>query len=250
MATSVVPKSVKRYIPAIMATVLTIGFLVLGAFKLDLTGTDPLTRVEFLWMDYKFNLRGPQPSGNEVVLIAMDGRTLDRFGSGRLFQRDIMANVIDRLAELKPKVIGFDITYQDPDPTNPENDKKFAEAIKRAGNVVLGVQLVLESNAGDRRQSTPMTKEYEDLIVAKQVFPAEHRPAKESGRLSDVIRAKAMQLNLPILTDAAMTFGFVNFHKDQEGGLRFQPQFIDYEGQLYPSMDIQLLKNYLGAPSP
>src|SRR5437773_2610768 len=121
MARSFVPESIKKYISSFMAIVLTIAFLIVGFNHLDLTDTTFLTRVEFLWMDYKFRMRGEQPSGDEVALIAMDGKTLDRFGSGRLFQRDIMANVVDRLTDLKPKVIGFDITYQDPDPTDPEN---------------------------------------------------------------------------------------------------------------------------------
>src|SRR5262249_25645412 len=148
----------------------------------------------------------------------------------------------------KPKVIGFDITFPDADP-NPENDRKFAESIKRAGNVVLGVDLVLESNAGDIHPATPMTKEDEDLIVAKQVFPAEFRPGQESGKLSELIRGKNLELDRRELTDAALTFGFVNFHPDQEGRLRYQPQFIENKGHLYPSLDIQLLKNYLDAPS-
>src|SRR5262249_200078 len=194
------------------------------------------------WLDYKFRIRGAQPpGGDEVVLVALDGKTLERFGSGRVFQRDVLAKLVDTLAAGKPKVIGFHITYEDPDPTNPENDKKFAAAIRRAGNVVLGVQLVLESNAGDRRASTPMTKEFEDIIVAKQVFPAEYRSGSESGRVSEIIRARALALNRPELTDAAVSFGFVNFHKDPEGGLRFQPQFIEYQGQLNPSLDIQIL---------
>jgi adenylate cyclase len=251
MARDLVPKSLKKYVPAAIAAVFTVAFLVLGFFRLNLDGLDPLTRIEFLWLDYKFRIRGAQPpGGNEVVLVALDGKTLERFGSGRVFQRDVLANLVDTVAAGKPKVIGFDITYEDPDPTNPENDKKFAAAIRRAGNVILGVQLVLESNAGDRRASTPMTKEFEDIIVAKQVFPAEYRSGNESGRVSEVIRAKALALNRPELTKAAASFGFVNFHKDPEGGLRFQPQFIEYQGQLYPSLDIQLLKAYLDAPSP
>src|SRR5262249_18335252 len=31
--------------------------------------------------------------------------------------------------------------------------------------------------------------------------------------------------------------------------LRYQPQFIEYEGRLYPSIDVQLTKLYLDAPS-
>src|ERR1051326_3599385 len=231
MATTFGAKSSPKHVPAIIAAVVTIAFLILGFKRLDLTGTDFLTRVEFLWMDYKFKIRGPQTSGNEVLLVGLDGKTLNRYGSGRLFQRDIFANLVDRLPRAKPKIIGFDITFPDPDPTNPDNDKKFAQSIKRAGNVVLGIELVLESNVGDRRAATPIDRKFEDIIVAKQIFPAERRSAGESGKLSSLIRASSSLLNLPELTDAALSFGFVNFHRDVEGGLRYQPQFIEYRSE-------------------
>jgi CHASE2 domain-containing sensor protein len=98
MATTFGAKSSPKHVPAIIAAVLTIAFLILGFKRLDLTGTDFLTRVEFLWMDYKFKIRGPQTSGNEVLLVGLDGKTLNRYGSGRLFQRDIFANLVDRRA--------------------------------------------------------------------------------------------------------------------------------------------------------
>src|SRR5207247_2254313 len=56
--------------------------------------------------------------------------------------------------------------------------------------------------------------------------------------------------NLPELTKAAASFGFVNFHPDADGKLRYQPQLIEFGGRLYPSLDIQVIRKYLDASSP
>jgi hypothetical protein len=219
MARSFLPENIRKRMPQIIAGVLTAYFLLLGAWRLNLTDVNFLTRIEFLWMDQKFRIRDWQQPGPEVVLVTLDDKTLDRIGSARVFQRHHMATTIDKLAEMKPKVIGFDMVYPDSDPTSPENDKKFADAIRRAGNVVLGIYLQLESEVGERRQSTELTPELMDLVVQKQVFPAELRGPGASDKLEDLIQGKTLQLAITPLMDAAYSFGFVNFHRDPEGGL-------------------------------
>jgi adenylate cyclase len=51
------------------------------------------------------------------------------------------------------------------------------------------------------------------------------------------------------LGSAAASFGFVNFHLDAEAFLRHQPQFIEWGGRLYPSLDLQMLKRYTNSSS-
>src|SRR5215470_6707261 len=257
MARSYLPESIKKRIPSIIAVILTAVFLVLGFNRRDLIDSGFLTRIEFLWIDQKFKTRGPQPPGNEVVMVAFDDKTLDRYGSFRLFERDKIAELVDRLSAAKPKVIGFDIVY--PDRTTPENDRKFADAIQRAGNVVLGIDLPLKSTVAERREATPLTPELMNLVVEKEVFPAEHADqstaATSNGiiqgeKLAEVVQGKGLQLAIPELIKACASFGFVNFHRDFDGSLRYQPQFIEYEGRLWPSLDIQLARQYLDALSP
>jgi len=168
MARGYLPDSIKRRIPSIIAVALTAVFLFLGFARLDLNDASFLTRIEFLWLDQKFKMRGYQSPGNEVVMVAFDDKTLDRYGSFRLFQRDKVASLIDHISEAKPKVIGFDITYEDA--TTPQDDQKFADAIQRAGNVVLGVYLQLKSNTAEKRQATELIPELINLAVEKEVF--------------------------------------------------------------------------------
>jgi adenylate cyclase len=250
MARSYLPDSSKRRIPAIIAVVLTAVFLFLGFARLDLNDASFLTRIEFLWLDQKFKMRGYQPPGNEVVMVAFDDKTLDRYGSFRLFQRDKVASLIDHISEAKPKVIGFDITYEDA--TTPQDDQKFADAIQRAGNVVLGVYLQLKSNTAEKRQATELTPELINLAVEKEVFPAinSQSTVSDGDRPDETIQGKDLQSAIPELMKASASLGFLNFHRDVDGTLRYQPQFIEYQNRLWPSLDIQLARRYLNALSP
>jgi adenylate cyclase len=238
----------KRYFPAALA--LAITFLVVGLAWNGLAWTDRgiLTSLEMRWLDAKFRWRGGNLPGDEVLIVAIDDRSLDRLGSARLFERYHAANLIHRLAEAGAKVIGFDIVFAEPDPSNAENDRLFAEAIAHAGNVVLAIAIDLESSAGAQREVQEIPSDFMDFVIEKNVFPAIRSRGNAGGRL---IQGRNLpdDLPIPILARAASTFGFVNFSTDTEGYLRHQPQFIEWGGRLYPSLDLQLLREYLDAPS-
>ena len=72
----------------------------------------------------------------------------------------------------------------------------------------------------------------------------------QGEKLDAVVQGKGLQLAIPALIKACASFGFVNFHRDPDGALRYQPQFIEYQGRLWPSLDIQLARRYLNALSP
>ena len=249
MARPILPDSIRKRVPIIIAAGLTFFFLILTMIRIELSDVSPLTRVEYLWMDYKFRQRGPQAPAKDVVLVGIDQKTLDKLGSARVFQRTHFARLVDKLSEAKPKVIGFDILYSDVDVSNPENDVAFAESIRRAGNVVLGIEILLHEQTGERSEETPMSDELMKLVIEKEVFPAERRSIGGTRQISEVIRGRNLKLALPELMDASASFGFVNFHRDIEGGLRYQPQFVEYGGHLYPSLDLQLMKYYFKSDS-
>ncbi len=247
MPNSILPVSVKKKFPAILALALTLVFLTLALNRLDLTDDSYFTSLELRWIDSKFRLRGERvAAGNEIVIVGLDEKTLAKLGSYRTFKHSYWTALIARLAETAPKAIGFDVTFPDRDASDPESDRKFANALQASGNVALGVLLHLESEVGPRRPARKLDPEIENLIIEKQIFPAELRQG--SGE-EVVFRAREIEENLPELARAAASFGFVNFHVDHEGRLRYQPQLIEHDGYLYPSLDLQLLRQYLDAPS-
>jgi adenylate cyclase len=250
MARSVLPESIKKRGPVIIAAVMTAFFVFLTFQHSDLNDESFLTSLEHRWIDAKFRMRGEQlPAGN-VVIVAIDDRTL-KLGSFRTLRHSYYAQLVDKLSAAHPKVIGFDMMFPDPDLSHPDDDRQFGESLSRAGNVVLGMWLDLESTAAATEvHETNLTPELESLVSEKQVFPAEINSSGTARQTSELIKGRTLQLNLSELMEGAYSFGFVNFHPDAEGRLRYQPQFIDYQNHLYPSLDIQLLRKYLDAPSP
>lgn len=85
-----------------------------------------------------FKLRGARQVPSDVVIITMDKISADHLGlpdSPRKWPRSLHAHLIEKLNQQNAAVVAFDIIFSED--RIAENDKLFAEAIQKAGNVVL-----------------------------------------------------------------------------------------------------------------
>lgn len=73
-----------------------------------------------------------------LMVVAIDDASLSRIGRWP-WDRSVHAELIRRLSDAGAKVIAVDVNF--PEPSNQVNDQELADAIKRAGNVVLPVEL-------------------------------------------------------------------------------------------------------------
>lgn len=89
--------------------------------------------------------RGPVAPPEEVVLIAIDEASIQRYGRFP-WPRSLMAKALDQVAAARPRAIALNVLYTDP--TTETEDVALAEAIKRAGNVVVAAQLVETPSQG------------------------------------------------------------------------------------------------------
>ncbi len=93
---------------------------------------------ERLGLAYLFHRRGPQPPPSEVVIVSIDRQSSQVLGlppQPEKWPRRLHARVVDELKRQGAAVIAFDMIFDEP--RSPEDDDRFAEAIARAGNVVL-----------------------------------------------------------------------------------------------------------------
>src|SRR6266508_1032959 len=129
-----------------------------------------------------FRLRGPVPPVAPIVIVTIDEDSFDELNLTWPWPRALHAALIDILRKAQPAVIGVDIVFAEPSPHGPVDDQALAEAVARAGNVVLGAAL------------TTVTEE---------------RFVKED-------------LNPPIrpIRDGARAFGYVNFETDSDAFVR------------------------------
>ncbi|MDR4517045.1 MAG: adenylate/guanylate cyclase domain-containing protein [Nitrosomonas sp.] len=88
-----------------------------------------------------FQLRGTTPAPDEVIVVAADRPSAIQMGlpvNPRFWPwpRDYHARLIEQLAQAGAAIIVLDLVFDSPGP-EPEHDRALAEAIEKAGNVIL-----------------------------------------------------------------------------------------------------------------
>ena len=85
--------------------------------------------------DLRFkSLRGPISPNPDIAIIAIDDQSIAELGRFP-WTRMQYVRLLDRLAEVKPRAVLFDVFF--PEPESAEVDAALEQAIRRAGNVVL-----------------------------------------------------------------------------------------------------------------
>jgi len=85
-----------------------------------------------------FKIRGARRAPPDVIVITLDKSSADHLSlptAPRKWPRALHAGLISKLADKNPAVIAFDLIFSDPGLTG--HDNALAEAIRKAGNVVL-----------------------------------------------------------------------------------------------------------------
>ena len=97
--------------------------------------------------------RRPVPEG--ITLVAIDDASVAAIGRWP-WPRAVHATLLSRLADARPKAIGLDVTFSEPDP-DPAQDRLLAQQLARAAPVVLSVDWMVAGPAQPPRLLTPVT---------------------------------------------------------------------------------------------
>jgi len=269
-----------------LITVLWLGVYT-GIYLLEwrLPFLDFIDSVELRSYDTRFKVRGPTPPTGEVVIVAIDSKTIDALGSFP-FSRTYFARMIDHLVRDGAKVIGFDVTFPKPDEKSgieavrsarreylagvpasqrvpaylgrldtlereADTDHQFAQAIARAGNVVLG-QFFYFSEREVEHIDPAVQAEYDSILAFgaySNVRPLPAYPGEQVPPLGKTFvgpEAVLARPNLLLFAEAAnYSFGYFNFFPGADPVMRRAQLVIRYQDDFYPALDTQVLKRYL-----
>jgi len=146
------------------------------------------------------------PSPN-IVIVAIDDKSLQEYGGWPWADRSLQANAVNNLKAAGAAVIGFDVLFAD----QYDNATVFADAIEKAGNVVL-------AGVGDSPQATDQP----------------------------VIVYKDFSLPAPIFAEAAAGIAHANVVPEGGGVVRKIPLVVaDESGKTYPALVLDMYKVYL-----
>jgi len=192
--------------------------------------------------DYMFLLRGEIPTTDNVVIIDIDERSIKELGQWP-WERNKVAAILQNLADAGAGVVGLDIVFAEPDNSSP------AKIVQE-----LGLELEVEVEDYDYTlaatiANTPTIPGYIFIMQEDDLEPLDGPsiPAIfiERGKPDEVeylSRPYRPVLNIPLIQDNAYSSGFFNTIPDASGMIRSVPLAMKYEGVVYPSLSMEMIR--------
>jgi len=253
---------------------LTSALLTLAMATAYLVGSDwPVARrLEGQLLDLRFQMRGPLVPSPDIALIAVDEKSLQRYGRWPLGRR-LYAELVDRLSAAQARTVVFDMLFSEPELnlsaelrdtltnlsassreapqraamtellTRATPDDDLAAAMRRAGNVILPFSFRLDyamPAAGLPKQSPAFTAG--DAEAKRWAFNI-----VSGGRLSsNALPSAGLLPPVAALGAAAAGAGHDASIFDADGSLRYDYAAGGLNGKTYPSLSVRAAAAYLG----
>ncbi|MBI3013481.1 MAG: adenylate/guanylate cyclase domain-containing protein [Candidatus Tectomicrobia bacterium] len=233
--------------------------------------------LELKTLDLRFKIRGQKKVGSEIVIVALDDKSIERIGRWP-WPRSRIADLINKISAGKPRAVGFDIIFSEPEVSadlkqfrmlrenysslglerqndqgrrfskllealekKEDNDYLLGEAVRGSGSVVLAMFFdgVDAPANGVSRTGKPAP-----LYLRKSEFKLVKN--KQVTRLIPPISATNITAPLEVLGRSAQAVGHANMKPDIDGVARWEILLVQYPGSYYPSFALQVARTYLG----
>jgi adenylate cyclase len=234
----------------------------------------PFRRIENATIDFRFRVfRGPRPATPEIVIVVVDEPSIKEIGRWP-WSRATQAKLVGGIANGGAKVIGLDVIYSEPEVTElkrslqavragaqaagasksvqglldrqimaSDTDAQFEQSVRKAGNVVLALPLVVpEAKACQSVEMAPPKHITSTLfMMVKQA---------SSGDALETPCATSAVPPLRQFSSAAASLGHVFTIPDRDGVTRYEYLAVRYgdDRDYYPSLGLEVARIYLGIP--
>ena len=135
--------------PGVPALVLWVFAALCWAIAVLVSLTPAWKQIELRLLDGMMVASAPNKSVFPITVVGIDEASFSELGLQWPWPRRLHAELIDRLAAAGAAIIVFDIVFSEP--SNKEDDKRFADSIRRAGNVVLAADRVYRESSSIRQ---------------------------------------------------------------------------------------------------
>jgi adenylate cyclase len=231
--------------------------------------------MELKLYDLKFRFRGARPPAPQVAILAIDDASVKKVGRWP-WSREDMARLLQALKETGPRVIALDIIFAEKQETeslkavtnlrrditqkglaSPEIlawceqaasradvDRRLAETIKAGTPTILGFYFQgVRWTAGGVSPERLMGSDFVQASTYNLVRTLDDQKSQVPLR-----GAAGIELNLPVMVDAAAGDGYFNMDPDTDGTVRRIPLAILYGSDFFAPEALVTVDHYLGRP--
>lgn len=197
----------------------------------------------------------PKPS-KAIAIVDIDDRSLQVEGRWP-WSRSILANLVNQLEKNGAIVIAFDMFFSEDEPNAID---LILQKISGENDVDANIIDVLKSKTSlfdeDSQLANSLSKS--NAILAVSFLPRNQSENKLPPPLFTLTDKQSLELNLykakgfivsiPLLQEAAKNGGFINIFADSDGIFRHAPMLIEYNRNVYPSLALQAVIQYINTP--
>jgi adenylate cyclase len=221
--------------------------LLFALVPLRIADPPPIEELRLRTFDLFQVLRPREQSARPVVIADIDEASLKEIGQWP-WPRTVLADLVTRLHDYGAAAIGFDIVFAEPDRMSPavaagsfrgldpetrekltalpSNDTIFADAIKKAGGIVVG-----QAGAGIH---APRSDTEARLQTGFAIRGPDPRPF--------LVTFPGLLRNIPSIEQAAAGRGLFSINPEHDGIVRRVPVVMEAQGSLVPSLTMEMLR--------
>lgn len=230
----------RKSLTQLLFTFMVIGSCVAGYFHFS-----PFWQpFEYKIKDLMLQSRGEIMGDDNIVIVDIDEKSLKTLGQWP-WSRDKVAKLLQNLSDFDAAIIGLDVVFAEADNSSPQHilkqfglpyenlpdyDAILAQTITQTPTV-MGYVFAL----------TPDFIEPEGHPKSAAIIIEHERPAHSS-----LIKPYRAILNIPLIQQKAYSSGYFNTIPDNDGIVRSIPLVMEYDGVLYPSLSLEMIRIALG----
>ncbi len=224
------------------------ALLLFALVPLRIADPRPLEELHLRTFDLFQVLRPRVQTAHPVVIADIDEASLKEIGQWP-WPRTVVADLVTKLRQLGAIAVGFDIVFAEPDRMSPavaatgfrgidqqtreklaslpSNDVVLGDAIKRAGNIVVG-------EAGSATVGPPRTDAELALQTGFAIRGPDPRPF--------LVTFPGLLRNVPAIEQAAAGRGLFSIDPERDGIVRRVPIIMEAQDTIVPSLTMEMLR--------
>jgi adenylate cyclase len=206
----------------------------------------PLQELRLRTFDFFQQVRPREATFKPVVILDIDEKSLRELGQWP-WPRTLVADLVNRLAELGAVVIGFDVVFPEPDRTSPRvavttfrdlDEETRAKLSRLPSHDDVLAQAFRGARVVAGRAGAATASGETDSPAVKQAGFAVRGP----DAAPFLVTFPALMRNVPVLEEAAAGRGMFTIRPERDGIVRRVPLVMVAEGRMVPALSLEMLR--------